>query len=254
MHSPTPAQWEDLLPSIRGSLPSGSPVHRTDPSGSFASKLAISGLYPAGRVRPTMVGNRRMNLPYQVERVSFEAGISASANHIEQHYLEPLGITREQVLMFDIMPYFMANTRVTDGRSMADNFLEYERLTGKRLGVQPRPPEADLVRLARSMPGNVDRLKCILARSEARLLLTLGSEAAAFVRGEDYRSVNSRAAKLFYREPVLVDVLGVQIQVVHLAHPGLLMTAQARAAGWVDRHDNWCRSVGRELVTRMLLP
>ena len=247
------ASWETLIPATRGCLPSGEPVQRTDPAGDFDSRISIMGVYPAARVRSIAVGSRRMNLPDRVERVSFEPGISASSNHLDRVYLDPLGLSRKQVLLFDLMPFFLANTRSTGGRSMAGNVRAYEEQTRRLLGIEPRPPETELVRLARSMPGNVARLENILARSAARLLLTLGSEAAAFVRGGEYGAVNNRAKCLFYQEPVQLDVLGIRLRVVHLAHPGLLMTKKGRTAGWVDLHQSWCQGAGRTLVASTLL-
>lgn len=244
--------WEALIPATRGRLPNGAAIPRIEPGGDFDAPIVILGVYPAARVAMTTVAGKRMNLPGQVERTSFELGVSASAKEIDTLYLEPLAITRDDVLMIDVMPYFLANTRKTKGRSMADNIREYERLTGQELEIEARPPERQLVELARTMPGNLARIADYLTRSRPRLLLTLGSEAAAFVRGVGYDAVNDRARELFYSEPAALDICGVCVDVVHLAHPGLLMSGRGRTSGWRDLHAAWCDDRGRTAVATAL--
>jgi hypothetical protein len=237
--------WELLIPATRGRLPNGASVPRTEPGGSLSARIAILGVYPAARVAPSFVGDRRMNLPVQVERTSFELGVSASSREVDTRYLGPLGIGREDVLLLDMMPYFLVNTRRTGDRSMADNIAAHERSTGAPIGLVERPPASELVELARSMPGNLERLGGYLRRCRPNLLLTLGAESAAFARGIAYRAVD-RA--MFYAPATALEWLGVTMRVVHLAHPGLLMTPAGKDAGWVDDHNGWCAGAGLRAV------
>lgn len=239
--------WESLIPPARGRLPNGSPVPRTDPGGTFDAPIAVLGLYPAARVIAQRVAGRLMNLPVAVERTSFESGVSKSAMDLDVRYLGPLALERSDVLLLDLMPYFLANTRKGEnGRTMADNLRDCERLTGENLGIEVRPTSDDVVRLARSMPGNLDRLAWYIRRSSARLLLTLGAESAAFVREVEFGAIKPKA--MFYRGSELLTLFGKPIEVVHLAHPGILMTKQGEKAGWPALHDAWCREAGRQLV------
>lgn len=240
--------WSSDIPATRGYLPNGMPVTRTEPSGSFDARIAILGLYPAAAISKMKVGERWMNLPSLVERTSFEQGVSASGNEIDSRYLTPLGLTRKDVLLFDLMPYFLLNTRKSNGRSMACNVKDYEHFNDVKLGLDIRPPPEDLVELARTLPGNHERLQEYLTRSKATLLLTLGSETAAFARGEPFMSVAGKEKEVFYRPPVSLTIAGVNIKVVHLAHPGLLMTPAARASGWLNRHIEWCSNQGQECI------
>ncbi|MCB9619805.1 MAG: hypothetical protein H6724_10210 [Sandaracinus sp.] len=214
--------------------------------------MAFLGVYPAAAVAPANVGERRMNLPVRVERTSFELGVSASANELDDRYLGPLGLDRASILTLDLMPYFLANTRKSKGRSMATNLREAELAYGRSFGIAARPSPARLVELARRMTGNVERLTDYFARSKAKLLFTLGSEAAAFVRGATYAAVNREARMLFYSAPVELDVLGTRRLVVHLAHPGILMSGKGRASDWPERHVRWCASEGRDVVDATL--
>ena len=242
-------RWQTLIPATKGTLPNGQPVHRTDPSGNPEADIAIMGVYPAAKVKLVSVGEKRkrMNLPVQVERTSFEDGVSASGRDLDDNYLAPLGLTRDQVLLLDLLPYFLANTRGKRGRTMADNLKRYERLKGEQLGIDARPSPAKTVQMAREMPGNLARLADILGRGQPEVLLTLGVEVAAFVRDETVSQVSKVARELFYQEPVRLDVVGAEVDVVHLAHPGILMAGKS-GAWWRARHQAWCTAEGQRLV------
>jgi hypothetical protein len=246
------AHWTTYIPETQGHLPNGKPIPRTEPGGSFGARIALLGLYPAASVSRMMVNGSWMNLPVRVERTSFENSVSASADELDKHYLKPLNITRSDVLMLDLMPFFLLNTRMSNSRSMAGNIEAYEDANNVKLGIHVRPAPKNLVELARSMPGNVARLHDYLTRSDATLLLTLGSETAAFARGVNFTAVSGREKEIFYRPPVMMSVAGVDITVIHLAHPGLLMTPAARVSGWLARHQDWCGNLGLSNVRTAL--
>jgi len=242
-----PAPWEALIPSISGTLPEGAPLYRTDPSGSLTASVVILGVYPALTEKKQLtIAGTRMWLPTQVERHSFAQG-SASGAEIDTHYLDPLGLSRASVRLLDLLPYYFANTtKSTSGRSMADNVAAYERATGQRTGIQARPNETTLVRLATEMPGNLDRLRHTLAQGAPRLLPTLGLESAAFIRGYDFARANREVEQLLYGSAESLQVLGITLQVVHLAHPHLFIKKNEK---WTTRHHAWCESTGRALVS-----
>lgn len=232
--------WKQHITDQLGKLPSGQPVYRTDPGGRLDADIVILGVYPAGRVRLRKVGDRMMNLPVEVERTSFDPKVSESGLEIDRLYLKPLELTRDDVLLIDMMPYFLANVRGSRGRTMWDNLQDYERLTGEQLHISPRPSPAALVRQAREMPGNLDRIRHYLSAGKRRLLLTLGTEAAAFARNTTYGPVSRAARDLFYASPVRLDVVGVPIDTVHLAHPGNLMVKSPSNLFWRETHARWC--------------
>jgi len=234
-------RWQSLIPATRGFLPGGEPLPRTDPCGILGADIAILGLYPAAKVVQRTVAGHTMNLPVQVERTSFEHGVSESGKHLDDNYLKPLGLTRDDVLLIDLLPYFLANTRGKKGHTMADNIRLFESLTGEALDIEARQSPAKMVNLAREILGNVDRLRKYL--NGVRLLLTLGVETAAFVRGESVSRVSKAARESFYREPVKLEVVGIEMNVVHLAHPGILMAGRS-GTKWRRRHKAWCDAGG----------
>ena len=238
--------WRAHLPESIGDLPGGGVLRRTDPSGPAPATIAVLGVYPAlTEKRIFTIDGVRVSLPTEVEGLSFEGG-SASGAEIDGHYLHPLSLTRRDVFITDMMPYYFANTKKsTSGRSMADNVRLYESSIGTTTGIEPRPSSAKLVKLASEMPGNLDRLRDYFDRCKPCLLLTLGTEAAAFVRGMTFSAAYRQVDELFYGQPMRTSFLGIDAQVVHLVHPHLFIKRNAK---WMNRHEAWCQASGRDLV------
>ena len=238
--------WTTQIPPIAGTLPGGSPLNRTDPSGNPTADIAILGVYPAlTRQRRFTVNGTPMNLPVEVEAVSFDPG-SASGAEIDDNYLTPLGLTRDDVYIFDLVPYFLANiTKSPSGRSMADNVRLYEEAEDTITGIVTRPTGEDFLRYVKDLPGNLERLRDYLETCQPKLLLTLGTEPAAFVKGMCFGEASRKVDALFYSEPVEVEILGVRVRVVHLVHPHLFIKKNKK---WMGRHREWCEGAGRGLA------
>ena len=242
-------EWQTLLPSCVGSLPGGGELRRTEPSGTMPAFVAILGVYPAlTDKRIFTVDGVRLTLPTEVEGRSVEVG-SASGAKIDDNYLNPLGLTRADVVITDMMPYYLANTtKSSSGRSMADNVAFYEGVTGEKTRIQPRPAPAQLVELATELPGNLDRLRDYLGACRPRLVLTLGTEAAAFVRGISFHDAKRKVDGLLYADDERRSFLGIDAAVVHLVHPHLFIKRNVK---WMNRHRVWCATRGRALVGRL---
>lgn len=128
---------------------------------------------------------------------------------------------------------------------MHDNIQEYCRASGVPCRIAARPHPDDLIAQSRTMPGNLARLTEFLHSSERGLLITLGSEPAAFLR--EYARAQDAQHHL-YGQATPLQALGAEILVVHLAHPGLLM----KNADWAHRHELWCAQTGSALANQAL--
>ena len=240
--------WKSDIPDRLGPLPLGGDLVRTDPGGSPDAQIAVLGVYPAlTKMARFPSPEGPINVPVAVEKTSFEP-TSSSGREIDDRYLGPLGLSRSDVFLIDMMPYFLANTAKSGDkhRSMWDNVQSYERVTGEQTAIRPRPHPDDLLAECRAMPGNLDRLASELGSHPRRLLLTLGNEAAAFARGD---VVAKDAQPHLLEEPRTIDFLGRAYSVVHLPHPGVLIRTKA----WRERHETWCRGRGRALVQDWVL-
>lgn len=238
--------WRQLLPDEIGKLPLGGILRRTDANGSVNSLIAILGVYPAAtRWKIFSRKGTRLRLPLEVEARSFES--SRSGDDLDTRYLNLLGITRQDVLMLDLMPYFFANTAKTktSPRSMWENVQKYTELTGDQTAVKPRPREDELLELCQTTPGNMDRLAEYLSTPSLGLLITLGREAAAFVRGYE---LATEGQQHLYADPEPMVLFGRTIRTIHLVHPGQLQ----RGNTWKERHEVWCKTTGRELMRSVL--
>jgi hypothetical protein len=206
----------------------------------------VLGVYPAAtEVKRVVVGGTAMMLPMAVEEKSF-APASKSGKEIDDNYLAPLGLSRRDVIITDMTPYFLGNTtKNSSKRSMADNLELFEQWKSVRTGIERRPDASKLVQIARTMPGNLERLAEYMRRCSPRLLFTLGTEAAAFARGEEYSVTAARVHAIFYTDPVRLEVAGHEVLAVHLVHPHLFIK---KNAWWIKQHQTWCRHPGRGIV------
>lgn len=241
------SDWHDLIPARLGDLPLGGHLVRTDPGGREDAPIAILGVYPAltkmGRFH-TEGGT--INLPVAVEATSFETG-SSSGKEIDAAYLTPLGLTRADALFLDMFPYYFANTAASGkgGRTMWDNVETYHRLSGLTTAVEPRPAPDELLARCRTMPGNLDRLAAQLGAHPRRLVITLGNEAAAFVRGD---KAAKQAQPHLLSAPAELAFAGGTYTVLHLPHPGIVM----RRKEWGQRLAAWVEESGRDLISGIL--
>jgi hypothetical protein len=239
--------WRKWLPDEIGKLPLGGVLRRTEANGSPQARIALLGIYPAATRWQTFARNgMTLKLPVEVESHSFESS-SRSGGDLDIKYFNLLGIARDDVLMLDLVPYFFANTSKAkvSSRSMWENIQVYTQLTGEKTAVQPRPAEDDLLQLCRTMPGNMDRLAEYLSSPELQLLITLGRESAAFVRGHEHAADGQQH---LYADLDPIELFGRKIAVVHLVHPGQLQ----RGNEWKERNESWCKTTGRDLMKTIL--
>jgi hypothetical protein len=232
--------WRDHLPDRLGDLPLGGDLVRTDPAGPPDARVAIVGVHPAATAwkTHTLKGPKKetlVHVPTAVERTSFEPATPAGTI-LDKDYLAPLGLRRQDVLLLDLWPYYVASTRREGGRpSVADDVRVYEKVAKHSTAVQPRPVANELLARARTAPGSVERLRSILGSPSLRLVITLGNEPAAFARGLPHAA---DAQPFLYGEPaeVVVEVLGLTVPMVHMTHPG------NGHPEWRAKHAAWCAS------------
>ncbi len=218
---------------------------RTDPGGSASAQVVILGLYPSEtRSRVVRIGREQLRLPAAVEQNSFEG--SASGKELRDRVLNPLRLEGDDVYLLDSYPYYLASDKGQGGSSMWSNVQTWRKHTGETDDVQRRPEPAAMPQACRDLPGNLERLADQFAKCRSTLLLTLGAEVAAFVRdcglADGQRALYGRSERR--------TVFGLALDVVHLAHPGILMSALC--AQWRAKHEAWCANEGVALVTQHL--
>lgn len=213
--------WKEHIPFESGPLMWGGFLQRTEPNGDPAAPIAVLGPSPAviqERQWKDKQGAVRM-VPAKVEVNSLQANTDVG-REFDQNWLPPLKLSRKQIYAFDLMPYALADI--------------------------PQPDE--LLALSRTMPGNDARLAEYLHCSPRRLLITIGNEAAAYVRGYT-RSMDAQQHLYLPQVPdERLKILGGKVCVLHLAHPALLM----KDAEWAEMHSLWCKETGAALIQEVL--
>jgi len=171
----------------------------------------ILGAYPSARFESVSgendvpVGD---NLgPFEPERY-FDGGrvrTQKSADELKEFYLDPLGLDRRDCWITDIVKVFL--------------FKEGHREKYGRLGA-PVPTGYERERFEDLAQKSIGWIERELLVANPRLVMTLGTEIAGLLRG--VKSQNKRNTLL---GPAItpLQVGSVEVQAVHLAHPGIVM-------------------------------
>lgn len=236
--APTPesarvSDWRELLPGDLGPLPLAGRLVRTEPAGSPRAAIAVLGTHP-GVVAWSweLVEGQRIRLPIAVEPTSFHPD-SRNGAMLAENLLRPLGLSREELYLLDMFPYYLASTGMDrrTGHSLWQTVQWFSRRRKVKHAVRPRPGPGDLLRWCREKPGYQERLRELLGSCAPGLVITLGPEPAALLRGCSV----AEAERAFYGEPERCEGLGLPLFAVHLAHPaGLRQTGR-----WLADHEAW---------------
>jgi uracil-DNA glycosylase len=177
------------------------------------SDIFILGAYPSARfavirgVRDVPVAD---NLgPFEPERYydGERVRVQASAAELEMNYLSPLGVHRERCWVTDLVKVFLFK----EGHRK-----KYQQLGGSVPAGYVREAFEDLG--TRSLPW----IEMELELAKPRLVITLGREVAGIVTGT--KGDEARTSLLGGR--VVRKMIGkVEVDVAHLAHPGIVMRA-----------------------------
>jgi uracil-DNA glycosylase len=205
---------------VKAAYISGAPLRPLPPLDTNSGGLMILGAYPSARfatidgIRDVPVGD---NLgPFESERYFDGDRLrkQASADELNSHILEPLGVSRERCWVTDLVKVFLFKSGHRDkyaalGASVPKG---HHRESFEQLGLRSMPWLAREIRL-----------------SKPALLLTLGSEVAGLVRGV----VGQKARNALLGSDITdVVVDGTSVRTVHLVHPGILMRGGGGRNPW----------------------
>lgn len=170
-----------------------------------------------------------------------------SGNVLETEILRPLGLDPEAIAFTDAVPwFFVKGGKGSQGEAISMRFAPFAAEAGVHPGSLPsRPSEAELVRIA-TQTARRESLRDEILRAGAPLLITLGSEALAAVRGiaNSVEGAQSALQVDGYGAVGGVTVASRTMAFRPLAHPGLLRQIPD-ANPWKKAHLHWREDLAR---------
>ena len=166
-----------------------------------------------------------------------------SGTGLVSSYLEPLGLSVDEVAMTDVVPWFFIKGGAVSQASAIERLQQFANELDIDGGDLPaRPTVKRLVELACASPRR-ESLRAELVGADAPLVITLGQEALDAVRGvADHVAgvpLKLRNDDTYGREGSL-EVDGQHLRLIPLAHPGLIRQS-AKNSPWGIAHTEWAR-------------
>jgi hypothetical protein len=151
---------------------------------------------------------------------------------LDEHYLKPLGLTREDAWLCDLVPHSCMNTgqRAAIKRAYQKNVAEYHL------------PQATVEGLPSKLT-DPDRREAILKElreSQAGLLILLGDQPIRwFLRFycPEYKVLSDFGSPYGQRHPIHLD--GMALDVLPLAHPRQAGRLGLSSEEWFREHQKW---------------
>lgn len=218
----------------------GNPIHPVVPLDVAKDSVLILGAYPSARFA-AVGGERDVPVgdncgPFSTECYFDGQRIRTvnSGQELEEAYLAPLGLRRDQCWITDLVRVFL--------------FKEGHIAKYRRLGCNwpPRETRSQFeVYAERGLGWLVEELEI----AKPRVIITLGSEVAGLlqgVRGQKHRN------ELLGGDRKEMSVGAKTYPVIHLAHPGIVMRPATERNRWPVVHKTHHIPVARQAVEKLL--
>ena len=158
-----------------------------------------------------------------------------SAKVLDEHILAPLGFTRKDAWLCDLLP----ETRLNDGQDKAikNKYNKYRIKYGLNEVTIPKRPSrfCDIKRC--------EEIVAELEESKAELLVLLGDipikQFLNFVANVNYKSLQEYKERYGYGIPTDVTINGRHIKVLPLAHPRQIGGLGSHSSEWFTVHQEW---------------
>lgn len=218
----------------------GNPIHPVVPLDVAQHSVLILGAYPSARFA-AVAGERDVPVgdncgPFSTERYFDGQRVRTvnSGQELEEAYLEPLGLRRDQCWITDLVRVFLFKQGHID---------KY-----RRLGCE-WPPRQTRRQFEVYAERGIEWLVEELAIAGPRIVITLGSEVAGLLQG--VKGQKGRNA-LLGGDLKEVQVEGKAYPVIHLAHPGIVMRPATERNRWPHLHRVEHIPLAREVLKKVL--
>lgn len=157
-----------------------------------------------------------------------------SGRALDKKYLEPLGLTRADVWLCDLVPHSCMNAR--QGAALCKHYDPIAESLGLSDHDWPAVPKmlADEVRR--------NEIESELARSKARVVITLGDQPLKWFTSfygskSRLRSYGADLAHYGALHPVTIN--GQKLQLLPLVHPRQAGRLGGHSVDWANLHEHW---------------
>ncbi len=231
----------DLTLPARYAYLYGNPVQPVAPLDTAQNGVMIIGAYPSARFA-TIGAERDVPVadncgPFSTESYFDGSRVRtvASGAELEQAYLRPLGLRRDQCWITDLVRVFLfKDGHISKYRRLGCNWPAREtRSQFEALAAQGMHWLEEEIRLARP-----------------RLVITLGAEVAGIVQGVKGQAARNQLLSGHLNDLWLGDT--EVYPVIHLAHPGIVMRPASEQNPWPRRHREEHIPAAREIVRRLV--
>ena len=158
-----------------------------------------------------------------------------SAKVLDEHILAPLGFTRKDAWLCDLLPETRLNKGQTD--AIEREYNEYRKEYGLNEVTIPKRPSkfCDSKRC--------EEIVAELEESKAELLVLLGDipikQFLNVVANVNYKSLQEYKERYGYGVPTDVTINGRHIKVLPLAHPRQIGGLGSHSNNWYNAHQEW---------------
>jgi uracil-DNA glycosylase len=166
-----------------------------------------------------------------------------SGKALDEHILQPLGITREDAWLSDLRPWSCSN----DGQISAISRY-HDRINGTKL-LRATVERADDVKDTWADATRRAEIMSELRRSGARVLITLGDQPLKhFVHPMGGKCSKLRDLEYGRLTPITLD--GLALHLLPLAHPRQIGRLGAHSPEWCERHEAWKANEASEAIKK----
>lgn len=195
-------------------------------------KVFVLGAYPSAvfqSIRKRRVPVENLKMPF--DATAYPGGVNASAEELDEFYLKPLGLTRKDCWITNLVKVFLFK------KEHAEQF----RVLGSTQTAYATRGEYE--RYAKAGLAWVDRE---LEIAEPRLIITLGSEVGGVFAG-----VSDADQRKELLNPYKIRTIrrgNHEYRVIHMVHPGQLMRQTPK---WTKIHQQGIKSL-RAAIRKLL--
>ena len=205
------------------SFANGKPVLPLPPINVAISGVMIIGAYPSADFQGGGIPMGNLKIPF--DPTVYPHGINRSAEELDKEYLAPLGLTRKDCWITNLVKVFLFKSAHTRPHGKAG---------GAAAPVETRSNFDSYAK--KSLPW----LEKELLLAKPKLIITLGAEVAGVVTG----TAPSARVQLLDYTIRRIQLGGREYKIVHMVHPGQLMRDNPK---WTKIHETGVKSLRQDI-------